>query len=816
MFHMKEFGVQYIRFFDELQLKDVSIVGGKNASLGEMYGQLTRKGIHIPNGFATTAQAYWYYLEYNDLRDKIDGILQHLDSYDIQALAQSGAEIRKMIAYATMPPDFESEIIAAYALLSQEDDCDEIAVAVRSSATAEDLPDASFAGQQESYLNVTGIAELIERTKAVFASLFTNRAISYRVDKGFDHSKVALSAGVQKMVRSDLSCAGVMFSIDTESGFRDAVFITGAYGLGENIVQGAVSPDEAYVFKPMLEQGFKAILSRHLGNKAMKMIYSDSLKHPTKNVPVPLALQQQYCLTEDELVTLARYAVVIENHYSQLAGKYQPMDIEWAKDGVSGTLFIVQARPETVHSTLSCQAIESFTLGESGEVLLEGKSVGQRIATGVARVIKDSSQIHTLKRGEILVTDMTDPDWEPIMKIAAAIVTNRGGRTCHAAIISRELGLPAVVGSHDATTVIRTGQTITVSCAQGEVGYVYDGRLSFSSELVAIEDFPRPQTKVMMNVASPERAFSFSAIPNDGVGLARLEFIINNSIGIHPNALLRFDTLKDPSVKRDILARTAAYASPIDFYVQKLAEGVAMIAAAFYPKKVIVRMSDFKSNEYANLLGGKQFEPTEDNPMIGFRGACRYYSEAFKDAFALECQAIRLVRELKGLNNIHLMIPFTRTVDEGRKVLHEMAKHGLVRGENGLHVYVMCELPSNVIAADAFLDVFDGFSIGSNDLTQLVLGVDRDSEMVSHVFDERQVAVMDMLKMAVSACKRRGKYVGICGQAPSDYPEVTAFLVREGIESISLNPDCVLATTKRILQIEKELAFSSLSDANIK
>jgi len=799
--------MKYIRFFKELQLSDVPLVGGKNASLGEMYQQLTDQGIKVPNGFATTAAGYWHYLEFNNLKDKIGETLHGLNIHDVKALAKCGAEIRNLIAYAQMPPDLEKEISAAYIQLSHEQGDSPIAVAVRSSATAEDLPDASFAGQQETYLNVTGAANLVESTKRVFASLFTNRAISYRVDKGFDHMQVALSAGIQKMVRSDLASAGVMFSIDTESGFRDAVFITGAYGLGENVVQGAVSPDEAYVFKPTLKKGFKPILSRHLGEKAIKMVYSDSLKQPTKNIAVPIEEQQQYCLSKEELVILAQYAVTIEEHYSKLAGKNQPMDIEWAKDGITGELYIVQARPETVHSLQERQGIETFTLKEKGHVLVEGKSVGGRIASGVARVIKDASQIHELEPGEVLVTDMTDPDWEPIMKIAAAIVTNRGGRTCHAAIISRELGLPAVVGSKTATATIQTGQMVTVSCAEGEIGYVYEGSVAFSSECLDVCDLERPKTQMMMNMASPDRAFSLSAMPNDGVGLARLEFIINNSIGIHPNALLQFDQLTDVALKQEILNRTSAYTSPVDFYVQKLAEGVSMIAAAFYPKKVIVRMSDFKSNEYANLLGGSGFEPVEDNPMIGFRGASRYYSDSFKDAFALECQAMRIVRDAKGLTNVRLMIPFTRTPEEGQKVLTEMEKHGLKRGENDLEVYVMCEVPSNVIAADAFLDIFDGFSIGSNDLTQLVLGVDRDSELIAHVFDERQQPVLEMLKMAVSACKRRGKYIGICGQAPSDYPEIAEFLVHEGIESMSLNPDSMLATTKRVLKVEKELSL---------
>lgn len=797
--------MKYVRFFNALKLSDVPIVGGKNASLGEMFQQLTHKGIKIPNGFATTAGGYWYFLEHNNLKDEIAATLTNLDTRDVKELARCGAKIRNLISHGSMPPQLEEEIIASYAQLTSEYDEKILAVAVRSSATAEDLPDASFAGQQDTYLNIRGAAELIESIKRVYASLFTNRAISYRVDKGFDHMKVALSAGIQKMVRSDLASAGVMFSIDTETGFKDAVFITGAYGLGENVVQGAVSPDEAYVFKPTLKEGYKPILSRHLGDKSIKMVYSDSLKNPTKNVQVPLDEQKQYCLNEGELIVLAQYAVTIEEHYSSLAGKYQPMDIEWAKDGYSGELFIVQARPETVHARRDKNSIDNYKLEGVGNILVEGKSVGRKIARGVARVIKDATQIHELKPGEVLITDMTDPDWEPIMKIAAAIVTNRGGRTCHAAIISRELGLAAIVGSGSATTNIQTGQMVTVSCAEGEVGYVYEGALPFTNEHLELGEIKRPKTKIMMNLASPDSAFGFSAIPNDGVGLARLEFIINNSIGIHPNALLRFGELKDEAVKQEILRRTEAYASPVDFYVQKLAEGVAMIAAAFYPKKVIFRMSDFKSNEYANLLGGSEFEPMEDNPMIGFRGASRYYSDAFKDAFALECQAMHLVRHTKGLKNVRLMIPFTRTPDEGKKVLEEMGKHGLKRGEDGLEIYMMCEIPANIIAADAFLDVFDGFSIGSNDLTQLMLGVDRDSELVAHIFDERQQPVLDMLKLAISACKKRGKYIGICGQAPSDYPEIAEFLVREGIESMSLNPDSMLATTMHVLEVEKSM-----------
>jgi pyruvate, water dikinase len=795
---------RYIRFLNELGMDDVPLVGGKNASLGEMLQGLSSRGIKVPGGFATTADAYWHYLEHNGLREEISAILDGLDTGNVQALAEAGATIRSHIAHADMPPELEKEIAEAYAILHKQEGGGALSVAVRSSATAEDLPDASFAGQQETYLNISGARHVSDTIKLVYASLFTNRAISYRVDKGFAHTQVALSAGVQKMVRSDLACSGVMFSIDTETGFPDAVLITASYGLGENVVQGAVSPDEYYVFKPTLDKAPAPVLSRSLGEKAIKMIFSSSLRHPTKNVDVPEEDRRHFCLNDDELLTLARYAVAIEEHYSARAGATQPMDMEWAKDGETGELYIVQARPETVYAHNRAQTLENYHLQGTGPILVQGKSVGKKIATGQARIIKNVSDIDQLKPGEVLVTDMTDPDWEPIMKIAAAIVTNRGGRTCHAAIVSRELGLPAVVGTGNATTAIPDGTTVTVSCAEGETGNVYKGKLDFEVEQIPLEHLERPKTKIMMNVASPEQAFGFSRIPNDGVGLARLEFIINNAIGIHPNALLQFGTL-DTKLQAEITLRTDAYADPVDFYVERLAEGVAMIGAAFYPKKVIVRMSDFKSNEYANLLGGKDFEPVEDNPMIGYRGASRYYSEGFRDAFALECKAMKRVREDKGLTNVALMIPFTRTVDEGDKVLAEMKKHGLVRGENGLEIYVMCEIPANVIAADAFLDRFDGFSIGSNDLTQLTLGVDRDSGLVAHVFDEHNEAVETMLSMAIAACRRRNKYVGICGQAPSDFPDIAAFLVREGIESLSLNPDSVLSTTMQILEVEKQL-----------
>jgi pyruvate,water dikinase len=795
---------RYIRFLDELDMGDVARVGGKNASLGEMVQGLASHGIKVPGGYATTADAYRHYLKHNGLVDAISGILAGLDTRDVAALAAAGASIRNRIAHADMPPDLDREIAEAYARLQKQEGGGELSVAVRSSATAEDLPGASFAGQQETYLNINGAGQVSDTIKLVFASLFTNRAISYRVDQGFAHTEVALSACVQKMVRSDLACAGVMFSIDTETGFPDAVLISAAYGLGENVVQGAVSPDEYYVFKPTLGQAKRPVLSRSLGEKSMKMVFSTSLRHPTKNVKVPAEEQRRFCLTDEELLTLARHAVAIEEHYSARAGHVQPMDIEWAKDGITGELYIVQARPETVHAHQQTQVMENYHLQGKGPLLVQGKSVGKKIAAGTARIIKHVADIGQLKPGEVLVTDMTDPDWEPIMKIAAAIVTNRGGRTCHAAIVSRELGLPAVVGAATATADIPDGTPVTVSCAEGETGNVYQGALDFDIEQIPLDSLSRPKTKIMMNVASPEQAFGFSRIPNDGVGLARLEFIINNAIGIHPNALLNLDRL-DPPLRAEILMRTAAYADPVEYYVERLAEGVAMIGAAFHPKPVIVRMSDFKSNEYANLLGGRNFEPTEDNPMIGYRGASRYYSEGFRDAFALECRAMKRVREDKGLTNVALMIPFTRTTAEGDKVLAEMKKHGLVRGENGLSIYVMCEIPANVIAADAFLDRFDGFSIGSNDLTQLTLGVDRDSGLVAHVFDEHDPAVKTMLSMAIAACLRRQKYVGICGQAPSDFPDIAAFLVEEGIASLSLNPDSVLATTMHVLEVEKGL-----------
>jgi pyruvate,water dikinase len=680
---------------------------------------------------------------------------------------------------------------------------------VRSSATAEDLPDASFAGQQETYLNVQGSQALLHACRRCFASLFTDRAISYRVDKGFDHSKVALSIGIQEMVRSDLGSAGVMFSLDTESGFRDAVLINAAYGLGENVVQGAINPDEYYVFKPTLRDGHRPILKKALGSKEFKMVYDLGGGKLTKNVPVPIDDRQRFVLDDDDILTLARWACIIEDHYSAKKGAPAPMDMEWAKDGLTGELYIVQARPETVQSQKTFDALETFRLKEKGKPLVTGRAVGERIAHGRVHIIRDVHRMDELKQGEILVTEKTDPDWEPIMKRAAAIITNRGGRTCHAAIVSRELGVPAIVGSIRATEALNDGQDVTVSCAEGDMGIVYEGHLDFEVERTSLGDMQRPRTKVMMNVGSPEEVFSLSLIPNDGVGLARMEFIINNHIKVHPLALLQFDQLEDQDARAQIEELTVTYQDKPQFFIDTLAQGVAMIAAAFYPKDVIVRMSDFKSNEYANLVGGRQFEPIEENPMIGFRGASRYYDERYRDAFGLECQAMKKVREEMGLTNVKLMIPFCRTVEEGRRVQEVMAEHGLVRGENGLEIYVMCELPSNVIAADAFAEIFDGFSIGSNDLTQLTLGVDRDSEIVAHIFNERDPAVMDSIRAAIAAAKKAHRKIGICGQAPSDYPEFAQFLVEQGIDSISLNPDAVLKTTVTMREMEQQLGARS-------
>jgi pyruvate,water dikinase len=795
---------RYIRRFCELGIDDVPLVGGKNASLGEMYQAMTGEGVAIPNGFATTAAAYRDYLEHNDIRDRIQDALETLDIHDVDALAVTGARIRGWIIDAALPPILEAEITAAYREMKEEYG-PEPDVAVRSSATAEDLPDASFAGQQETYLNIRGIDHLLRTCKRVLASLFTDRAIHYRFDKGFDHMSIALSIGVQKMVRSDLGASGVMFTLDTESGFRDVVMITSAYGLGENVVQGAVNPDEFLVFKPTLEQGFRPIIRRHLGEKAIKMIYTRDpvTAEATRNVPVRKEERQRFSVTDDEVLELARYAIAIERHYSRRAGMPRPMDIEWARDGVSGKLYIVQARPETVHSIRTDAFQEVFTLQQRGKVLAQGKSVGARVGAGRARIILEASQMHDLQRGEVLVTDMTDPDWEPVMKIASAIVTNRGGRVCHAAIVARELGIPAVVGSGDATHDIHDGQEVTVSCVEGDAGYVYEGKLSYSSERIDLGNLPHPATKIMLIVGNPEQALEYAAFPNDGVGLARLEFIINNSIGIHPRALLEYASLPG-DIRKTIDSRIAGYKDPGSFYIDRLAEGVGTIAAAFYPKPVTVRMSDFKSNEYAALLGGAGFEPVEENPMIGLRGASRYHSGQFAGCFALECAAMKKVREDMGLDNLELMIPFARTVEEVRKVLEVMAAQGLKRGENGLKIKLMCEIPANAVLAEQFLELCDGFSIGSNDLTQLTLGVDRDSGLLTG-FDERNDAVTALMEMAIKACKAAGKYVGICGQAPSDFPEITRWLVDQGIDSISLNPDSVLEMTRVVVDMERQL-----------
>jgi len=790
-----------VLWFDEVGIDDLSLVGGKNASLGETIKKLAPKGINVPNGFAITAYAYRYFLKSAGLEAKLRQLFADLDIENVNNLRLRGQQARSLILNAQFPRELEEAIAQAYEELSSRygKDTD---VAVRSSATAEDLPDASFAGQQDTYLNVRGINAVLEATQKCIASVFTDRAISYRTLKGFDHFDVALAVGIQKMVRSDLASAGVMFSIDTETGFKNAVLITAAYGLGENVVQGAVNPDEYLVFKPTLREGFRPILNKRLGSKALQMVYDRSSYHPTKNIEVSLAERQQFALNDDEILQLARWAVVLEDYYSQVNRSYTPMDIEWAKDGVTGELFVVQARPETVQSRKSRKVLQTYKLQETGKTLARGRAVGEAIATGTVRVMFDINHIDEFQEGDILVTNKTDPDWEPIMKKARAIVTDRGGRTCHAAIIAREMGIPAIVGCGDATDALVTGQEVTVCCAEGEEGQVYEGLLAFEVEETVLDRLPETRTKILMNVGNPELAFHASEIPCDGVGLARLEFIIANHIKIHPMALIRFDELCCGQVKEKIAEMTAGYRYKPDFFMEKLAYGIATIAAAFYPKPVIVRMSDFKSNEYANLLGGSQFEPEEENPMIGWRGASRYYDPKYKQAFGLECQALKMVRDEMGLGNVIPMIPFCRTPEEGQKVLAEMAKYGLKRGKNGLQVYVMCELPSNVIMADEFSQVFDGFSIGSNDLTQLTLGLDRDSGLVAHIFDERHQAVKRMVQIAIAAAKRNGRKIGICGQAPSDYPEFAKFLVELGIDSISLNPDSVLKTRFEIAKME--------------
>lgn len=797
--------MQYIRRFAEIGIDDIPLVGGKNASLGEMYQALTGKGVRVPDGFAITAEAWWLFLDHNNLRQRISTALDGLNFSDVEQLAEVGRSIRGWIMHADLPPQLCTEIEDAYQALQQQYGAN-VEVAVRSSATAEDLPDASFAGQQETYLNIHGIENLLNACRRVFASLFTNRAISYRAERGYDSMAVALSIGVQRMVRADLGAAGVMFTIDTETGFRDAVFITAAWGLGENVVQGTVNPDEYYVFKPLLGDGRRPILRKQLGDKAVKMVYDQdgAAGLSTRNIAVDPARRNRFALEDDDILTLARFGVLIEEHYSARHGRPMPMDIEWARDGITGELFIVQARPETVRSTDNPMLQTVYTLTESGRELVSGKSVGQGIAAGRARVISDPSDMASLQAGDILVTDITDPDWEPVMKIAAGIVTNRGGRTCHAAIVARELGIPAVVGCGNATLLIADGEEVTLSCADGDIGRVFQGRLAFSAEQKDWTPTQQPNTRIMLNLANPEQAFALSRLPVDGVGLARLEFIINHSIRIHPRALLQPEAL-DPELQQQLKQLTTAWGGGEAYFIDNLAQGVAMIAAAFYPRQVIVRLSDFKSNEYASLIGGSVFEPIEENPMIGWRGASRYYSEDFATCFRLECRALRQVRETMGLDNVAVMVPFVRTVSEGEQVLALMAEQGLRRGERGLQVYLMCEIPANALLAEDFLRHFDGFSIGSNDLTQLTLGVDRDSGLLTH-FDERDPAVTRLMKMAIDACRAQGKYVGICGQAPSDFPEITRWLVQQGISSISLNPDSVPSMIREVLDMERQLA----------
>ena len=779
--------VEYVVSLDQLGNHDVERVGGKNASLGEMISNLAGAGVSVPGGFATTAQAYRDFLEQSGLNDRIHAALDALDVDDVNALARTGAQIRQWVMDAEFPAQLDTDIRSAFADMAAGNE--NMAVAVRSSATAEDLPDASFAGQQETFLNIRGVDNVIRAAKEVFASLFNDRAIAYRVHQGFDHKLVALSAGVQRMVRSETGTAGVMFTLDTESGFRDVVFITGAYGLGETVVQGAVNPDEFYVHKPTLEAERPAILRRNLGSKAIKMVYGEEGKagKSVKTVDVDKAHRARFALTDEEVQNLARQAVIIEQHYGR------PMDIEWAKDGDDGQLYIVQARPETVKSRSNATVMERYLLKEKGKVLVEGRAIGQRIGAGSVRVIKDVSEMDKVRPGDVLVSDMTDPDWEPVMKRASAIVTNRGGRTCHAAIIARELGIPAVVGCGNATQLLQDGQRVTVSCAEGDTGFIFEGELGFDIRTNSIDAMPELPFKIMMNVGNPDRAFDFCQLPNEGVGLARLEFIINRMIGVHPKALLNYSGLPT-DVKESVDKRIAGYDSPVDFYVEKLVEGVSTLAAAFWPKKVIVRLSDFKSNEYANLIGGKLYEPEEENPMLGFRGASRYISESFRDCFELECRAMKKVREVMGLTNVELMVPFVRTLGEAAQVIEILGQFGLKRGENGLKVIMMCELPSNALLADEFLEYFDGFSIGSNDMTQLTLGLDRDSGLIAHLFDERNPAVKKLLASAIAACNKAGKYIGICGQGPSDHPDLAKWLMEQGIESVSLNPDSVLET----------------------
>jgi len=776
---------EWVIGFEHLGMDDVPRVGGKNASLGEMISNLSRSGVVVPGGVATTAEAFQAFVEKDGLKERIQALLTDFDVDDVRELARRGGQIREMVEAASLPAALEAEVRRAYADLAQGDTA--LPVAVRSSATAEDLPEASFAGQQETYLNVRGIDEVLDAVRKVFASLFNDRAIAYRVHQGFAHEDVALSVGIQRMVRSDVATSGVMFTIDTESGFSDVIFITGSYGLGELVVQGQVNPDEFYVYKPGVRAGRPAILRRERGSKAERMVYGDSAQERVRVLATSPEERAQFCLSDEDATQLARYAIAIEEHYGC------PMDIEWGKDGDDGALYILQARPETVVSRANGQSLERFALSERGDVLAEGRSIGQRIGAGPARLVVDVSEMDKVQPGDVLVTDMTDPDWEPVMKRASAIVTNRGGRTCHAAIIARELGIPAVVGCQDATRTVLDGGDVTVSCAEGDTGFVYAGQLDFERTELRVDTMPQIPFKITMNVGNPERAFDFAKLPNEGVGLARLEFIISNSIGVHPKALLEFDKLP-AHLRTQIAEHISGYRDPVSYYVDKLTEGVSVIAAAFYPKPVIVRLSDFKSDEYANLIGGELYEPDEDNPMLGFRGASRYVASSFRDAFAMECKALKRVRDEMGLTNVELMVPFVRTLGEADEVIELLDNEGLRRGENGLRIVMMCEIPSNALLADEFLQRFDGFSIGSNDLTQLTLALDRNSGLIADLFDERDPAVKALLHLAIAACRRQDKYVGICGQGPSDHPDLAQWLMQEGISSVSLNPDSVVET----------------------
>ena len=783
---------QNILWLHELRLADLARVGGKNSSLGEMIGHLSGLGVSVPGGFATTAEAFRDFIAHNDLHQRIFDRLAQLDVEDVGALTAAGRQIRQWVIDAPLQPALDAAIREAYARLCAENGGGDVAVAVRSSATAEDLPDASFAGQQETFLNVTGADDVVHKVKEVFASLYNDRAIAYRVHHGFKHEDVFLSAGVQLMVRSDVGASGVLFTLDTESGFRDVVFVTASYGLGEMVVQGAVNPDEFYVYKPTLRQGKPAILRRALGSKAIRMVYSDQPGERVRTEDTPAELRSRFSLSDEDVQELSRQALTIEQHYGR------PMDIEWARDGISGKLFIVQARPETVKSRGHATQIERFSLEQRGEVIAEGRAIGQKIGSGTARVVRSLQDMEQVQPGDVLVADMTDPDWEPVMKRASAIVTNRGGRTCHAAIIARELGVPAVVGTGNALELIRDGQEVTVSCAEGDTGFIYAGALPFERTTTDLGNMPPAPLKIMMNVANPERAFDFGQLPNAGIGLARLEMIIAAHIGVHPNALLQYER-QDAATRKKIDEKIVGYASPVEFYIERLKEGIATLTASVAPNPVIVRLSDFKSNEYANLIGGPDFEPHEENPMIGFRGASRYVDDSFADAFALECKAVLRVRNEMGLENLWVMIPFVRTLDEGRKVVEVLAKNGLKQGDGvdgkpGLKIIMMCEVPSNALLAEEFLEIFDGFSIGSNDLTQLTLGLDRDSSIVAHLFDERDPAVKKLLSMAIQTARAKGKYVGICGQGPSDHPDLAQWLMEEGIESVSLNPDTVVDT----------------------